>query len=39
MEINMSEQEIFKIIAEIDPENTGEIGFAPFKVRICEREV
>ena len=39
MQIKMSEQEMFKIIAEIDPENTGDIGFAPFKSRICDREV
>ena len=35
----MSEQEMFKIIAEIDAENSGDIQFALFKAKICEREV
>ena len=39
MGIKITEQEIFKIIADIDPENTGDINFAPFKQRIVEREV
>ena len=39
MEIKMSEQEMYKLIAEIDPENTGSINFSQFKSLIVEREV
>ena len=39
MEIKMSEQEMYKLIAEIDPENTGNINFSEFKSLISEREV
>ena len=39
MEIKISEQEMFKIIAEIDPENTGYIVYNLFKYKITEREV
>ena len=35
----MSEQEMYKLIAEIDPENTGSINFSQFKILIVEREV
>mgnify|MGYP006117068753 FL=1 len=38
MEIKMSEQEMYKLIAEIDPENTGSINFSQFKSLIVERE-
>lgn len=30
---------MFKMINEIDPENTGEIDFGSFKTLMCEREV
>ena len=39
MNITMSDQEIYKIISDIDPENTGEIPYDKFKGRICHREI
>ncbi len=39
MDIKMSEQEMYKIIAEIDPENTGYIKYSAFKAKIADREV
>ena len=39
MGINMNDQELFKIISEIDPENTGQIKYSDFKPIIVEREV
>ena len=39
MGINMNDQELFKIISEIDPENTGYIKYSDFKPIIVEREV
>ena len=30
---------MYKLIAEIDPENTGSISFAPFKAQIVDREI
>ena len=39
MDIKMSEQEMYKIIAEIDPENTGFLQYSAFKTKIAEREV
>ena len=35
----MSEQEMYKLIADIDPENTGSISFSPFKAQMVDREV
>ena len=35
----MSEDEIYKMISDIDPENIGVIPYAEFKVRIVEKEV
>ena len=39
MGINMNDQELFKIISDIDPENTGSIKYSDFKPIIVEREV
>ena len=39
IEIKMSEQEMFKIIAEIDPDNTGYLGFGSFKHKMAEKEI
>ena len=39
MEIKMSEQEMYKLISEIDPENSGSINFSMFKSLIVDREV
>ena len=39
MNLTMSDQEIYKIISDIDPENTGEIPYDKFKGRICHREI
>ena len=39
MNIKMSEQEMYKIIAEIDPENTGYLQYSAFKAKIADREV
>ena len=39
MDIKMIDQEMYKIIAEIDPENTGSIQYAPFKQKIIAREI
>ena len=35
----MSDDEIYKMISEIDPSNTGVIPYNEFKSRIVEREV
>ena len=37
--MKMSEQEMFKIIAEVDPINTGWISYNLFKDKLCTREV
>ena len=39
MDIKMSEQEMYKIIAEIDPENTGYLQYSAFKQKIADREI
>ena len=39
MNVQMSDQEIYKIISDIDPENTGHIPYDLFKGRLCHREV
>jgi Ca2+-binding EF-hand superfamily protein len=36
MEIKMSEQEMYKLIAEIDPENTGNINFSDLKTIVLD---
>ena len=35
----MSDDEVYKMISEIDPENTGIIPYSEFKVRVVEAEV
>ena len=37
--IKFSEAEIFKMISEIDPENSGIIMFSDFKPIVVEREI
>ena len=39
MDIQISEQEMFKMITEIDPDNTGYINIELFKNLIGEKEV
>ena len=39
IDIQISEQEMFKMITEIDPENTGYIKYEFFKNLIAEKEV
>ena len=39
IDIKMSDDEIYKMISEIDPENSGIIPYSAFKVRIVEAEV
>merc|ERR1719498_1517479 len=33
------EDDIYRLIAEIDPENSGIIGYSDFKPRICHMEI
>ena len=35
----MSEQEMFRIITEVDPINTGYISYNLFKDKLCNREI
>ena len=37
--INLSDDMVYKMIADIDPSNTGVIPYSEFKVRIVESEV
>ena len=39
MGLKVSESEMFKMISEIDPDNTGIILYSDFKSRILEREM
>ena len=39
LDLKMSNDEIFKMISEIDPENTGFIMYCEFKNKIVDREV
>ena len=39
MGISMNDQELYKIISEIDPSNSGKINYADFKPVILNREV
>ena len=39
MGIKFSESEMFKMISEIDPDNTGSIMYSDFKPVILEREI
>ena len=38
MNVKLSESETFRLITEIDPDNTGIITYGDFKSRIVERE-
>ena len=37
--MNLSDDQVYKMISEIDPENTGVIPYSEFKVRVVETEV
>ena len=39
MGLKITEVEMFKMISEIDPDNTGVILYSEFKTRIVEREI
>ena len=39
MGISMNDQELYKIISEIDPSNSGKINYAHFQPVILNREV
>ena len=39
IDIKMGDQEMYKIISEIDPDNTGYIRFSLFKQKLVAREV
>lgn len=39
MEVKMDDIEMYQIISDIDPQNTGSIQYAPFKGKVAEREV
>ena len=39
IDIKMGEQEMYKIISEIDPDNSGSIAFNLFKQKVVAREV
>mgnify|MGYP000914032149 FL=1 len=39
MGLKMSESEMFKMISEIDPDNTGLILYSEFKTQILDREM
>ena len=39
MNIKITENELFKMITEIDPENTGLIMYSEFKPKIVDREI
>merc|ERR1711903_74687 len=38
MEIKMDDIEMYQIISDIDPQNTGSIQYAPFKQKVAIRE-
>ena len=35
----MADQEMYSIISDIDPANTGSIQYAAFKQKVVEREI
>merc|ERR1712147_268525 len=39
MAVNIEEDDVFRLLADIDPNNTGIITFADFKVRVVGQEV
>ena len=39
MDIKIEEDDVYRLIAEIDPENTGIICYSDFKMRILDREL
>ena len=39
MGVEMEEDDIFRLLSDIDPENSGIISYADFKSRILEREL
>ena len=39
MNVKMSESEMFKMISELDPDNTGIIAYSEFKIIILDREM
>ena len=39
MNVKMSESEMFRMISEIDPDNSGKIHYQEFKLRIMDREM
>ena len=39
MNVKMNESEMFRMISEIDPDNTGKIQYQEFKSRILDREM
>ena len=39
MDIKMNDQEMYQIISDIDPQNTGSIQYAPFKQKVVTREI
>ena len=39
MNVKMSESEMFRMISEIDPDNSGKIQYQEFKSRILDREM
>ena len=39
MEIKMPDQEMYSIISEIDPTNTGLIQYSAFKQKVVQREI
>ena len=39
MDIKMDDIEMYQIISDIDPQNTGSIQYAPFKQKVIAREI
>merc|ERR1719263_2209111 len=39
MEIKMADQEMYSIISDIDPTNTGFVQYASFKAKVVQREI
>ena len=39
MDVKMDEDDVYRMITDIDPENTGVIGYQDFKPRICTMEI
>ena len=39
MGVQIEEDDIFRMLSDIDPENSGIIAYADFKSRILEREL